>query len=110
MSSPAPGTGQPHPDSPRCRLSVFFFADEVNLGGPDIGVASEFADLVHAGPVADGVVDRRFAQAVDADAPAAQPVRVDAGGAGRPREELAVRPSVASSSPAPRGPHRPILL
>jgi hypothetical protein len=54
-------------------------AHEIDLGGADIGVPGELAHLVHRGPVADGVVDRRFAQRVDADAAGSQPRRVDAG-------------------------------
>ena len=48
-------------DPPGRHLGVLLLADEVDLGGADVGVAGEFAHLVHRGPVADGVVDRRLA-------------------------------------------------
>ena len=54
-------------------------AHEVDLGRADIGVPGELPHLVHRGPVADGVVDRRLAQRVDADAPAPHPRGIDAG-------------------------------
>lgn len=49
-------------------------ADEVDLGGADIAVAGELADLVQDGPVADGFVDRRLTQAMEPDAPSAWPL------------------------------------
>jgi len=44
------------------RLGVIFLADEVDLGRGDVGVAGELPNLVHGGPVADGVVDCRLKQ------------------------------------------------
>ena len=67
MGSLAPGTRQPDLDAPRRHLGILLAADEVDLGGADIGVAREFAHLVHRGPIADGVVDGGLAQRVDAD-------------------------------------------
>src|SRR5271166_3145325 len=46
---------------PGGHLSVFLLADEINLGRPDVGMAGELPHLMHRGPVADGVVDRRLA-------------------------------------------------
>jgi hypothetical protein len=48
-------------DFPGRYLGVFLLSDEIELGGADVGVAGEFPHLVHRGPVADGVVDRRLA-------------------------------------------------
>ena len=48
-------------DPPGRHLGVFLLADEVDLGGADVGMAGELAHLVHRRPVADGVVDRRLA-------------------------------------------------
>src|SRR5207249_2125112 len=62
---------------PRRDLAVFFLAHEVELGGADVAVAGELADLVHLRAVADGVVDGSFTQRVDADAALPQPVGVD---------------------------------
>src|SRR5262249_36197298 len=59
-------------------LAVLLLADEVQLGGPDVGVAGELAHLVPLRPVADGVVDGRLAQRVHAYAAPAQAVGVDA--------------------------------
>ena len=67
-------------DAPRRHLGVFLLAHEIDLGGADIGVPGELPHLVHRGPIPDGVVDRRLAQRMDADAPAAQPRGIDAGG------------------------------
>ena len=53
----APGTCQPDLDSPGRHLRVLFLADEVELGGPDVGVPRELPYLVHRSPGADGVVD-----------------------------------------------------
>jgi hypothetical protein len=75
MGSLSLGTCEPDLDAPGRHLGVFFFADEVDLGGADVGVPSELAHLMHRRPVADGVFDRRLAQRVDADAAAAQPGR-----------------------------------
>ena len=61
-------------DAPRRHLGVFLLAHEIDLGGADIGVPGELPHLVHRGPIPDGVVDRRLAQRMDADAPA--PIRV----------------------------------
>src|SRR5262249_30250304 len=51
---------------------------EVDLGGADVAVTSEFSDLVHRSSVSDGVVDGGLPQAMNPDAAAAQPVGVDA--------------------------------
>jgi len=74
-----PGPREADLDAPRRHLGVFFFADEVELGYPDVSVAGELPHLVHRRPVADRVVDRRLAQRVNTDAAAAQPRRVDPG-------------------------------
>src|SRR5271157_6225708 len=74
----APGPGQADLDAAGGDLGVFFLADEVNLGGADVGVPREFPHLVHGRPVADRVVDGRFAQGVDADAASSEPRWVDA--------------------------------
>ena len=79
MGSLVPGTCQPDVDPPGRHLGVFLLADEVNLSGADVGVAGKLPYFVHRRPVADRVVDGRFAQGVDADAAASEPRRVDAG-------------------------------
>src|SRR5271166_6115597 len=66
-------------DAPRRRLGVFLLAHEIDLGGADIGVPGELPHLVHRGPVPDGVVDRRLAQRMNADATTSQPPRLDPG-------------------------------
>ena len=53
-------------------------AHGVELSRPDIGVPGELAHLEQRGAVADGVVDGGLAERMDADAPAAQPVGVEA--------------------------------
>jgi hypothetical protein len=65
-------------DAPRRHLGVFLLAHELELSRPDIGVPGELAHLVQRGAVADGVVDGGLAERMDADAPAAQPVGVEA--------------------------------
>ncbi len=40
----------------------FFYAGEVDLGGADVGVTGEFADLMHRGTVADRVIGNRLVQ------------------------------------------------
>src|SRR4051794_36318541 len=79
--SRALASGQADLDPPGRDLSVFFLTDEIQLRRADVAVPGELPHLVHGCPVADRVVDRRLAERVDADAPTAQPVRVDAGGA-----------------------------
>src|SRR5271157_251508 len=76
----APGPGQADLDAAGGDLGVFLLADEVELGGADVGVPREFPHLVHGRPVPDGVVDRRLAQRVDADTTGSQPRGIDAGG------------------------------
>jgi len=63
-----PGPREADLDAPRRHVRVFFLADKVEFGRPDVGVAGELPHLVHRRPVADGVVDRRLAQRVDAQA------------------------------------------
>jgi hypothetical protein len=58
MGSLAPGTRQPDPDAAIGDLGVLLPADEIDLGGADVSVAGELADLVHRRLVADGVVWR----------------------------------------------------
>src|SRR5262249_20917179 len=76
----APSSRKPNLDAPRRHLGVFLFPHEVDLGRPDIGMASKLADLVHRGPISDGVVDGGLPKRVDADPPAPEPVGVHAGG------------------------------
>src|SRR5262245_28009134 len=61
-------TGDADADAPCGDLAVLLLADEVQLGGAYVGVPGELPHLVHLRPVADGVVDRRLAQRVHADA------------------------------------------
>ena len=74
MGSLAPGTRQPDPDAAIGDLGVLLPADEIDLGGADVSVAGELADLVHRRLVADGVVVRPLELALDVDAAPAQPV------------------------------------
>src|SRR5512135_2318730 len=96
-------------DPPRRHLRVFLLAHEVELGRPDIGMPGELAHLVQRGAVANGVVDGGLAERMDADAPAAQPVRVDAGRLAvflhEPPGGLAVQ--VPPLQPGAVRPHRP---
>ena len=62
MGSLVPGTCQPDVDPPGRHLGVFLLADEVNLSGADVGVAGKLPYFVHRRPVADRVVDGRFAR------------------------------------------------
>ena len=48
MGSLAPGTCQPDLDAPGRHLGVFLLADEVDLGGADVGVAGELPHLVQS--------------------------------------------------------------
>jgi hypothetical protein len=67
-------------DPPRRHFGVLLLAHEVELGRPDIRVPGKLTHLVQRGAVADGVVDGGLAERVDANAPASQPVGVDARG------------------------------
>src|SRR5262245_51503293 len=51
--------------------------DEVDLGRPDIRVASKLPDLVHRGAIADGVVDSGLPKRVDANPSAPKPLRIN---------------------------------
>ena len=84
MDSLARASRDANVDPPRRHLGVLLLAHEVELGRPDIRVPGELAHLVQRRPVADGVVDGGLAERMDADAPAAQPVGVDARGAAVP--------------------------
>src|SRR5208282_3083211 len=55
-----PGPREADLDAPRRHVRVFFLADKVEFGRPDVGVAGELPHLVHRRPVADRVVDRRL--------------------------------------------------
>ena len=61
-------------------------------------MTGKFPHLVHQRAVADGVVDRRLAQGMDADAAATQPVRIDAR-ADNPRARLAAEILSSASYP-----------
>ena len=105
MDSLARASRDANVDPPRRHLGVFLLAHEVELGGPDIGVAGELAHLVQRGAVADGVVNRRLAERVNADAPAAQPVGIDARGPAVLLDQPpgGLRSRCRRSSPVPSG-------
>src|SRR4051794_15965172 len=81
--------GRPSPDSldPSSRhsnlnsaggyLRVLFLSHKVNLSCSYVGMSSELPHFMHRRPVANGVVDRRLPQAMDADAAASEPLGVD---------------------------------
>src|SRR5512135_3939326 len=81
VDSLALASRQANMDPPRRHLGVPLLTHEVDLGRAEIGVPGELAHLVQRGPVPYGVVDGGLAQRMDADAPAAQAVGVDARGA-----------------------------
>src|SRR5512135_3772169 len=106
---------QANMDAPRRHLGVLLLPHEVDLGRPDIGVPGELAHLVHRGPVPDRVVDGGLAQRMDADAPAAEALRVDARGAAvlldQPPGGLAVQvPPLQPGAVRPHGPEQGPLL
>src|SRR5690349_11961823 len=73
-----PAARQADLNPPGGYLRVLLLADEVDFGGADVAVTSEFAHLMHRSSVTDCVVDGGLPQAMDPDAAAAQSVGVDA--------------------------------
>ena len=81
MDSLARASRDANVDPPRRHFRVFLFPHEIDLGCADVGMSRELPHLVHGRPIPDRVVNGGFSQRVDSNAPASQPLRINACGA-----------------------------